>query len=128
MNTVRVGYMSEIAHDCHVCVSLLEEFGTCEYMHEANPTKCTCWMTSRRQKTNVQSTLGIGGTDRERLRYWRQWSLTEGIRLGLTVHTENPAPLSSAEQMSAKQTSLLEAPVAVQPGEIKSPAGPHNDE
>lgn len=80
--------MHNVQHDCVVCVSLIERFGTCEYMHQANPSRCTCWMTVSRVKTNVQTVLQTASTDRSRLRYWRQWMLTEGIRLGLTVEPE----------------------------------------
>jgi hypothetical protein len=90
MNTGGTG-MHNVQHDCVVCVSLQERFGTCEYMHQANPSRCTCWMTAPRVKTNVQSVLQTASTDRARLRYWRQWSLTEGIKLGLTVLPQ-PAP------------------------------------
>lgn len=87
MNTAVIG-MHNVQHDCVVCVSLIERFGTCEYMHQANPSRCTCWMSAPRVKTNVQTVLQTASTDRARLRYWRQWSLTEGIRLGLTVEPQ----------------------------------------
>lgn len=101
----------ELLHDCAVCVFLQEKFGTCEYMHQANPSRCTCWMTQPKVKRNVQSVLQTKSTDRERLRYWRHWAKTEGIKLGLMVPPEQPN-LSFAVEMSAQQTTLDEASVA----------------
>lgn len=91
MNTGGTG-LDNVKHDCVVCESLKERFGTCEYMHQANPSRCTCWMSTPRVKTNVQTVLQTASTDRARLRYWRQWSLTEGIKMGLTVEPTQPAP------------------------------------
>lgn len=125
MNTGVIGLL----HDCAVCVSLIEEFGTCEYMHEANPSRCTCFLTAPRKRTNEQTVLQTASTDAARLRYWRHWSVTEGIRLGLTVLPDSTSTLSLAVEMSAAtQTTLDVAALAVQPAEIKSPAGPHNRE
>lgn len=78
----------QINHDCHVCSSLIEEFGTCEYMHQANPGVCRCRFTGRPEKRSVQTVLDTESTLRVRLAYWRHWSLTEGVKLGLTVPLE----------------------------------------
>ena len=74
-----------LGHDCVVCVGLLERFGTCEYMHQANPGACTCRFTAPREKRNVQTVLQTSSTVRTRYRYWMNWSRTEGRRLGQTV-------------------------------------------
>lgn len=45
-------------HDCPSCVMLQEKFGTCEYMHEANPGKCTCAIEEKpKRKQHVQLNL-----------------------------------------------------------------------
>lgn len=85
-------------------------------------------MTAVRQKRNVQTVLVTASTERARLRYWRQWSITEGVRLGLTVLPDSTSHLSLAVEMSAQQTTLDVAPLPVQAGEIKRPAGSCNDE
>lgn len=59
----------------------------------------------------MQSVLQTSSTDGARLRYWREWAKTEGIKLGLIVPPTEP-PLSSAVEMSAQQTSLDVASVA----------------
>jgi hypothetical protein len=86
------GILLQINHDCHVCSSLIEEFGTCEYMHQANPSKCVCRFTVKPEKKSVQTVLETASTLRTRLAYWRHWSLTEGVKLGLTVPLEERRP------------------------------------
>jgi hypothetical protein len=66
MNTGGPGML----HDCLTCVRLIEKFGTCEYMHQAAPERCKCWMTAPRQRTNEQSVLQTESTARVRIRYW----------------------------------------------------------
>lgn len=113
--------VSSLNHDCHVCVGLKEKFGTCEYMHQANPSRCTCWMTAKpKVKKNIQTVLKTDSTDRARLRYWRQWSRTTGVELGLTVLPASTSTLSFAGEMSAQQTSLPVAAVA-EPAETETP-------
>jgi hypothetical protein len=75
----------QLGHDCCVCLSLQERFGTCEYMHQANPGACTCRLFVPKQKTSVQTVLQTESTDRSRYVYWMKWSRTEGRKLGLTV-------------------------------------------
>lgn len=77
-----------IDHDCSVCTSLMDKFGTCEYMHQANPNACRCRYWVKREKSSRQTVLPTLGADRARVRYWLQWSLTEGVKLGLTVPLE----------------------------------------
>lgn len=101
----------ELKHDCSVCLSLQDKFGTCEYMHQVNPSRCTCVLFKTKAKKNVQSVLQTNSTEGARLRYWRQWMKTEGIRLGLMVPPEQPL-LSPADEMSAQQTSLVVASTA----------------
>lgn len=57
-------------HDCVVCRRLIAKFGTCEYMHQAAPERCTCWMTAPCRRENVQSVLQTESTDWSRYRYW----------------------------------------------------------
>jgi len=61
------------AHDCHVCVGLIERFGTCEYMHEANPSKCLCKLYKKKDLKSTQSTLKTSSEDMTRYRYWKAW-------------------------------------------------------
>ena len=82
-------------HDCAVCTSLIERFGTCEYMHQANPGVCRCRFWAKREKTSRQTVLPTPGADRARVRYWLKWSLNEGVKLGLTVPLEERTPKSS---------------------------------
>jgi hypothetical protein len=119
MITGGIGLSTEVdlEHDCAVCLSLVDKFGTCEYMHQANPSRCTCWMSQPKVRKNVQTVLQTNTTDGARLRYWREWAKTEGIKLGLIVPPTEP-PLSFAVEMSAQQTSLDVAPSA-EPGEIQ---------
>lgn len=65
----------------------------------------------------MQSVLQTSSTDGARLRYWREWAKTEGIKLGLIVPPTQPH-LSFAVEMSAQQTSLDVAPLA-EPGETQ---------
>ena len=83
--------LEHLKHDCVVCQSLIEEFGTCEYMHQANPGVCTCRFTAPKVKKSVQTLLETESTVRTRVRYWMNWSRTEGRRLGLTCEPQ-PAP------------------------------------
>ena len=80
-----------LKHDCSVCASLIEEFGTCEYMHQANPGVCTCRFTAPKVKVSRQTLLETESTVRTRVRFWMEWSRTEGRRLGLTCEPQ-PAP------------------------------------
>ena len=83
--------LKHLKHDCSVCASLIEEFGTCEYMHQANPGVCTCRFTAPRVKVSRQTLLETESTVRTRVRFWMEWSRTEGRRLGLTCEPQ-PAP------------------------------------
>jgi len=83
MSTGGIGL--ELKHDCVVCVKLVELFGTCEYMHQANPSRCTCERPAPKWSRNVQGVLQTASTDRVRLRYWREWARTTGIEMGLMV-------------------------------------------
>ena len=80
-----------LKHDCRVCLSLIDEFGTCEYMHQANPGVCTCRFTAPVVKQSRQTVLETESTVRTRVRFWMEWSRTEGRRLGLTCEPQ-PAP------------------------------------
>jgi hypothetical protein len=80
-----------LKHDCSVCLSLIDEFGTCEYMHQANPRVCTCRFTAPVVKQSRQTVLETESTVRTRVRFWMEWSRTEGRRLGLTCEPQ-PAP------------------------------------
>ena len=60
-------------HDCQVCVGLVEKFGTCEYMHQANPSACRCKLYKKKETKNVQTILRTGSEDMTRYRYWRSW-------------------------------------------------------
>lgn len=113
MNTGGIGLSAEheLKHDCAVCQNLIGRFGTCEYMHQANPSRCTCWMSQPKVRKNVQSVLKTNSTEGARLRYWREWAKSEGIKLGLIVPPTEPS-LSFAVEMSAQQTSLDVASVA----------------
>lgn len=74
-------------------------------------------MSTPKVVKNVQSVLQTKSTDGARLRYWREWAKTEGIKLGLIVPPEQPN-LSFAVEMSAQQTTLDEASVA-EPDEVQ---------
>ncbi len=89
--SIGVTGLEHLKHDCVVCQSLFEEFGTCEYMHQANPGACTCRFTAPPRKQSVQTLLETESTIRTRVRYWMNWSRTEGRRLGLTCEPQ-PAP------------------------------------
>ena len=76
MNTGGIGLRENailIEHDCVACEGLIQKFGTCEYMHQANPSRCTCKFTALRSRENVQSVLQSESTDRARIRYWMKW-------------------------------------------------------
>ena len=80
-----------LKHDCSVCLSLIDEFGTCEYMHQANPGVCTCRFSVPKVKQSRQTLLETPSMIRTRVRFWMEWSRTEGRRLGLTCEPQ-PAP------------------------------------
>ena len=86
-----IGLQLKLKHDCPVCLSLIDEFGTCEYMHQANPGVCTCRFTAPKVKVSRQTVLETESTVRTRVRFWMEWSRTEGRRLGLTCEPQ-PAP------------------------------------
>ena len=77
-----------LMHDCRVCLSLIDEFGTCEYMHQANPGVCTCRFTAPVEKQSRQTVLETESSVRTRVRFWMEWSRTEGRRLGLTCEPQ----------------------------------------
>lgn len=86
------GSFLELPHDCHVCVKLREKFGTCEYMHQANPGQCSCSYTRETEKRSEQSVLQTESTVRVRLAFWRRWAETEGVKMGLMVPLEDQRP------------------------------------
>lgn len=104
--------LDHLMHDCVVCVGLVEQFGTCEYMHQANPGACTCRYTRPRVKTSVQTVLETQSTVRTRVRYWMNWSRTEGRRLGLTVEPSTAPNLLNTDDEGSSKIS----PKDTQPG------------
>ena len=65
--------VDNVNHDCPTCVRLIEKFGTCEYMHQANAVMCTCKLYQKKQSRNEQQVLQTDSTQGARLRYWRDW-------------------------------------------------------
>ena len=62
-----------IEHDCPTCQKLIDMFGTCEYMHQANTGGCTCKFYFTKNKKTRQLPLQTDSTDRARIAYWMKW-------------------------------------------------------